>query len=59
IPAPGHRARRLRQRLSTFWYSDRVAVPTPSEYAELTAGHGHGHGDHDEVDHGRDAIDHR
>ena len=42
IPAPGHRAARVRARLSKFWYADDLPKPSPEEYAELTAGHGHG-----------------
>ncbi len=42
IPAPGHKASKVRERLSGFWYKDELPKPTPEEYAELTAGHGHG-----------------
>jgi ubiquinol-cytochrome c reductase cytochrome b subunit len=50
IPDPAYKKGRLQARLSNFWYKDTLPVPTPEEYAELTAGHGHGHdGEHDEV----------
>ncbi|MGQ0623954.1 MAG: cytochrome bc1 complex cytochrome b subunit [Sporichthyaceae bacterium] len=46
IPTPGHKVKKVRARLSAFWYADDLPKPTPEEYAELTAGHGHGDGHH-------------
>jgi ubiquinol-cytochrome c reductase cytochrome b subunit len=43
IPRPGGRAHRLRVRLSSFYFQERVEPPTPAEVHELEAAHGDGH----------------
>jgi ubiquinol-cytochrome c reductase cytochrome b subunit len=41
IPAPGRGVRKVRARMSRFWYADDLPKPTAEEYQELTSGHGH------------------
>jgi ubiquinol-cytochrome c reductase cytochrome b subunit len=41
VPAPGGRMRKIRARLSRFWFGDTVRKPTREEFIEITSGHGH------------------
>jgi ubiquinol-cytochrome c reductase cytochrome b subunit len=41
IPAPGRGVKKVRARMSRFWYADDLPKPTAEEYQELTSGHGH------------------
>jgi len=41
VRAPNGRARKVRARLSRFWFADTVTKPTAEEYHEITSGHGH------------------
>jgi quinol---cytochrome-c reductase cytochrome b subunit len=47
VRRPGSRAARLRHRISTFYYEDRIAPVTPAELE--AAQHEHGHGGHEEI----------
>ena len=49
VRAPGSRAARLRTKLSSFWFEDRIEPVTPAELAAA-----HSHGEHDAVE-GADA----
>jgi ubiquinol-cytochrome c reductase cytochrome b subunit len=41
VRAPNGRARKVRARLSRFWFGDTVPKPTAEEFHEITSGHGH------------------